>query len=42
MRIYELDKLLAEVDLIDGKLSVTSFDGPAITKFILEGLRQKC
>jgi hypothetical protein len=42
MRVYEYDRLLAEVDLIDGKLAITSFDGTAVTKLILESLRHFC
>jgi hypothetical protein len=40
IHVYFLDRLLAEVSLIEGSLAITSHDGPGVTKFISESLRE--
>ena len=40
IKVYDADKLLADVELIDGKLHVIDYDEGDTSQFILEDLRR--
>jgi hypothetical protein len=41
IKVYDADKLLADVELIDGKLHVIDYDEGDTSQFILEDLRRR-
>ena len=41
IKVYDLDRLLADVEMIDGKIYVMDYDEGDTSQFILEELRRR-